>query len=67
MTNPKYNPNKNGKATFQKPAPLDPVTRLYFRLGNGCSDHQNCFTCPFPDCIWMNNNLTRRQTNVSMG
>lgn len=23
---------------------------------NGCSEHDDCFTCPFPDCIMRSNN-----------
>ena len=23
---------------------------IALRYGNGCKQHPNCFTCPFPDC-----------------
>ena len=74
MTQSKFNPNKNGKAMSQKSAPLDPITGLYLRLGNGCHFQDNCFTCPeSPNaCHYGSSVKEERQfpqggLNVSMG
>lgn len=26
------------------------------KVPNGCHLHNDCFTCPFPDCIWSSEN-----------
>jgi len=28
-------------------------------ISTGCSEHDNCFTCPFPDCIMQGDNSGR--------
>ncbi len=39
-------------------SPDEPATGTdprHYRRGlpkSGCVDHPDCFTCPFPDCIW---------------
>ena len=51
MTQSKYNPNKYGTRTLPHHYKIfDPVTGLYFPTTNGCQRHNNCLTCPFPDC-----------------
>jgi hypothetical protein len=72
MTNPKYNPAKNGKTIGNRFPPRDPVTGLYLLHGNGCGEGgNNCFVCALPDCRWNESNhsneatLSRRQVNVS--
>ena len=52
MTQSKYDSNKNGmKVQPHHYKIFDPATKLYFPTKNGCDKHENCLTCPFPDCI----------------
>jgi hypothetical protein len=59
MTNPKYNPNKNGNAnvTHHNPNYYD-EKGTYLMYGSGCTlGGKSCFDCKLPDCMWDNNNL----------
>lgn len=37
---------------YTKMPPVDPATGLLLRYGNGCSRHDNCFTCTETDCVF---------------
>ena len=75
MTQSKYDPNKNGNAQ-NKPHHYKQnfdEQGNYLLYGNGCAiGGESCFTCKLPDCMWDNNNLTRKkmiggERELSMG
>jgi hypothetical protein len=38
-----------------------------FSYGNGCHQHDNCFTCPFPDCSFDCHSKYRKKKGVKVG
>lgn len=62
MTNPKYNPNRNGNAnTIHHYKQNYNENGAYLLYGNGCKvGGDSCFECPLPDCMWNSGSLSHK-------